>query len=76
MHAYPSSKYALPHWKCVLRCSEKCPWIDLPSTESDNKNSNTILTLRFHIYQKITRCTVHDRRTLNKNTRVNFVRLL
>ena len=31
-------KYALPHWKCVLRCCAQCPRIDLPSPESDHKN--------------------------------------
>ena len=31
MCAYPSSKYALPHWKYVLSCCAQCPRIDLPS---------------------------------------------
>ena len=38
MCEYPSSNYALPHWKCVLRCCTKCPCIDLPCTKSDHKN--------------------------------------
>ena len=28
--AYPSSKYALPRWKCFMRCCAQCPCIDLP----------------------------------------------
>ena len=32
--AYPSLKYALPHWKCVLRCCVKFPRIDLTNPES------------------------------------------
>ena len=40
MCAYKSSKYALPHWRCVLRCCAKFQIIDLPSPESDQKNSN------------------------------------
>ena len=31
MCAYTPQKHALPHWKCVLRCCEKCPRIDIPS---------------------------------------------
>ena len=33
MCAYPSSKYALSHWKRVLHCCTQCPRIDPPSTE-------------------------------------------
>ena len=33
MCTYPSSNYALPHWKYVLRCCAQCPHIDIPSTE-------------------------------------------
>ena len=29
MCAYPSSKYAVPHRKCVLSCCEKCQQNDL-----------------------------------------------
>ena len=31
--AYPKSKYAFPHWKCILCCCENVPRIDLPSPE-------------------------------------------
>ena len=27
---YPLSKHALSHRKCVLRCCEKCTFVDLP----------------------------------------------
>ena len=53
MFAYPSSKYALPHWKGVLRCCAQCPLIDILSIESDQKNSNVIPPIHFHVYQHI-----------------------
>ena len=31
MFTYPSSKYVLPRFKCVLSCCAQCPRIDLPS---------------------------------------------
>ena len=33
MFSYPSSKYALPHWKFVLCCCAQCPRIDITSPE-------------------------------------------
>ena len=56
---YTSSKYALTQWKCFLRCCEKCSCIDLPSTKSDQKNSNVSPKISFHVYHLIARCTVH-----------------
>ena len=47
MCEYPSSKYALPHWKCVLSCCAQCPRIYLPSPESYQHNSNVISTILF-----------------------------
>ena len=35
MCTYPQSDHAIPHWKCVLRCCEKCPCINLPHQETD-----------------------------------------
>ena len=29
MCAYSQSDYALPQWKCVLRCCAKCPSINI-----------------------------------------------
>ena len=66
MCAYPTSKYALPHWKCVLSCCAQCPRVDLPTTESDDNNSNFISFIRFHVYQRIARCTVHVRWPFNE----------
>ena len=37
MCAYPQSDYALPHWKCVMRCCAKCPSVNLPDQETDDK---------------------------------------
>ena len=61
----PSSKYALPHWKCVLGCCAQCTHIDLPSPESDQHNSHVSPTIHFHVYQKIARCIVHGRCPFN-----------
>ena len=43
--AYPSSNYALPHWKCVFLCCVQCTHIYLPSPESDQPNSNISPTI-------------------------------
>ena len=67
MCEYSSSKYALPHWKCVMRCCTQFPRIDLPSTYSDYHNSNVSPKIRFHVYNLIVRCTVHVRRPFNEN---------
>ena len=61
MCAYPSSKYALPHWKFVLRCCAQFPCIYLQSPESDQHNSNVSPTISFHVYNLIACCTVHVR---------------
>ena len=34
MCTYPHSDNALPHWKCVLRCCDDCPCINLPDQEN------------------------------------------
>ena len=61
MCTYPQSDNALPHWKCVLRCCAKCPCINLPNQEKDNKYSETTPSIWFHIYHIIGRCTTHVR---------------
>ena len=38
MCTYPQSDHALPHWKCVLRCSAKFPCINLPDQETNKKH--------------------------------------
>ena len=35
MCTYPQSDQALPHWKCVLRCCDDCPCINLTDQETD-----------------------------------------
>ena len=30
MCTYPQSEHSLPHWKCVLRCCNDCPCINIP----------------------------------------------
>ena len=59
--AYPKSDHALPHWKCVLRCCYDCPCINIPDQETDNHNSDTTPSIRFHIYHIITCCSAHGR---------------
>ena len=70
--AYPSSNYSLPHYKCVLQCCANFTFIGLPSTESDQHNSNVSTTIIFHVYNLVARCTMHGRRTLNEKKRCQF----
>ena len=68
MCAYPSSKYALPHWKCVFNGCAKCSSSYLPIPESYHKNHHVSPTICFHAYQQISRCTVHGRRLFRKKS--------
>ena len=61
MCKYPQSDHALPHRKRVLRCCAKFPCINIPDQETDNHNSETTPSIRFHIYHIIARCTYHGR---------------
>ena len=61
MCTYPQSEYALPHWKCVLRCCVDCPCINIPDQETTKKHDKTTPYIRFHIYHIIGRCTTHGR---------------
>ena len=38
MCTYPQSEHALPHWKCVWRCCDDCPYINIPDQETTKKN--------------------------------------
>ena len=58
---YPQSDNTLPHCKCVLWCCADCPCINLPDQETDNPNSYTTPSIRFHIYLIIACCTDHGR---------------
>ena len=58
MCAYPSSKYALTHFKCVLSCCEQCSRIDIPSQESNQHNLDVSPKISFHIYNII--CTLYS----------------
>ena len=51
--AYPHSYYALPQWKCVLRCCAKCTCVNLPDQETYDQYYNTTPSIRFHIYHLI-----------------------
>ena len=67
MCEYSSSKYVLPHWKCVLQWCAQFQWIDITSPESDYHNSNVSPIIRFNVYQHSVCCTVHVRRPFNEN---------
>ena len=61
MRANSQSDYALPHWKYVLRCCAKCPIINLPDQDTDDKHPNPSPSISYHIYHLIVRCTKHGR---------------
>ena len=61
---YPQYDHALPDWKYVLRRCANCPCINIPDQETDNQNSDTTPSIRFHIYHIIGRCTAHGRTPL------------
>ena len=41
MYAYPHSNHALTPWKFIIRCCAKCPSVNLPDKEADDKYSDT-----------------------------------
>ena len=49
MCTYPQSEHSLPHWKCVLRCCNDCPCINIPDQEIDKnmKKQNPQLGFTF-----------------------------
>ena len=47
MCTYPQSDHALPHWKCVLRCCDGCPCINLTEQEKRKKRKKQHLQLGF-----------------------------
>ena len=70
--AYPPSKYALTHWKCVLWCCAQFPYIDIPSPESDQHNSHVSPTMGFCVYHLIARCTVQGICPFNEKKQWRF----
>ena len=61
MCTYPQSDHALTHCKCVLRCCDECPCINITDQEIDKKHDETTPSIRYHIYHIIGRCTAHGR---------------
>ena len=61
MCTYTNSNHAISNWKYVLRCCAEYPCINLPYQETDNHNSDTTASIRFHIYHIIARCNTHGR---------------
>ena len=56
MCVYPMYDYAMPHWKCVLRCCADCPCMYLPDQETYYQYLDTTHSIRFHIYHIIASC--------------------
>ena len=48
-------------WKCVFQCCSQCPSINIPDQETDDKHPNPSVSICFHIYHLISRCTKHGR---------------
>ena len=67
MCAYPQWEHALPHRKCVLICCAKCPIINIPVQESNDKYPDTSSSIIFHVYNLIVRYTKHVRLWLTNN---------
>ena len=61
MCAYSQPDHELPHWKCVLRCCDKCPSINTPDQEIGDQYPKTSHSIRIHIYHLIVCCTKHGR---------------
>ena len=66
MCAYPPSQHSFPHCKHVLRCCANLPHIDIISQESYWHHLNTCNTIIFHVYNPISRCTMHWRHPLDE----------
>ena len=56
----PSQYHGIPHWKCVLRCFDKCLGISIPRQETNKYATKTCSTIQYHVYRNISRCTVHS----------------
>ena len=65
MCAYTQSDHALTHWKCVLKRCAKFPCVNITDQETDGQYYDTSPSIRFHIYNLISRCTKHGRLPLN-----------
>ena len=59
--AYPQSDYALPNWKCELRCCSRCPSVNTPDQQTDYQYSDTRRSIQFQIYHIIVHCPTHER---------------
>ena len=59
--------------KCVLSCCTNFPCINLPDQETDNQNSDTAPSIRFHIYHIFECCTDHVRISLKDKSYVTCV---
>ena len=65
MCVYPRSDHTLPHCKCVMRCCDKCPSVNLPDQETDDQYTDTSPSISFHVYNLISRYSTYGRLPLN-----------
>ena len=76
MCAYSQSDHALPHWKCVIRCCDKCPIVNISDQKIDDQYSETIPSIGFHIYHLIVRFSTYVRLPLNYKKNVASVNMI
>ena len=51
----------LHNWGCVLRKCKNCPEYNIPTAEKGTESDLTLPTIKFHIYQVATNCSLHKK---------------
>ena len=68
MFPYNSEHNAMNHWKCVLRCCDKCPSMVIPNQEANRDTPHTYPKIHFHVYINVSHCTMHGIHPNGENT--------
>ena len=68
MCPFPYKNNGQPHCNVVLRCCDKFPNICIPSQVAKKDRTKKLSTIRFHVFRKISRCTLHVRRLYKERT--------
>ena len=68
MCTFKSDQHALPNLKCVLRCFPQYPSIIISYQESNKDKTKKIPTIYFHVYRKISHCTLLGQRLYDGKT--------
>ena len=55
----PSRHHSIPHWKFLLRCYDKFPYIIIYHQETNKDSTNTCSTIYFRVYRNVLCCNVH-----------------